>query len=107
MASFKFKKDEKVVVISGKDKGKKGVILKTFPDKEKLLISGVNVHIKHVKPNRMNPQGGRLSIEAPIHASNVLHIDPKVDQPTRIGYKFDAEGKKIKYSKKSKENIVA
>jgi len=105
MASFKFKKDEKVIVISGKDKGKKGTILKILPEKNRVLISGVNMHVKHMKPNKLNPQGGRVNIESPIHVSNVLHLDPKVEQATRIGYKFDVDGKKTKYSKKSKENI--
>ncbi len=88
------KKGDKVKVITGKDKGKTGVILASFPGKERVLVEGVNVVKKHTKPNQENPQGGIMSVEAAIHVSNVMLIDPKTDEPTRVGYKH--EEKEIK-----------
>lgn len=85
------KKGDKVTVISGKDKGKTGVILASFPSKERVLVEGVNVVKKHMKPNQENPQGGIVSIEAPIHVSNVMFVDPKSNEPTRVGYKLEEE----------------
>ena len=76
------KKDDKVMVISGKDKGKTGVILAAFPKKDRVLVEGVNIVKKHSKPNQMNPQGGIISQEAPIHVSNVMPLIQKlVNQP--------------------------
>ena len=80
------KKGDKVMVISGKDKGKTGVILSAFPKKDRVLVEGVNIVKKHSKPSQMNPQGGIISQEAPIHVSNVMPIDPKTGEPTRVGY---------------------
>lgn len=94
------KKGDKVVVISGKDKGKEGVILAAYPKKERVLVEGVNVVKKHSKPTQANPQGGILNQEAPIHVSNVMPIDPKTGKGTRIGYKIE-DGKKVRVAKKS------
>lgn len=92
------KKGDKVKVITGKDKGKVGVILASFPNKERVLVEGVNIVKKHTKPNQDNPQGGIVSVEAAIHASNVMLIDPKTDEPTRVGYKHEEEEVKgVKY----------
>ena len=88
------KKGDKVKVITGKDKGKTGVILAGFPGKDRVLVEGVNIVKKHTQPNQDNPQGGIISIEAPIHVSNVMLIDPKSGEPTRVGYKI--EEKEIK-----------
>lgn len=96
------KKGDKVQVISGKDKGKQGVILEAFPKKDRVLVEGVNVIKKHTKPSQMNPQGGIMSQEAPIHVSNVMPIDPKTGNPTRVGYK-EVDGKKVRIAKKSGE----
>jgi large subunit ribosomal protein L24 len=96
------KKGDKVMVISGKDKGKTGVVLTAFPKQERVLVEGVNIVKKHSKPSQMNPQGGIMSQEAPIHVSNVLPIDPKSGQPTRVGYKVE-DGKKVRVAKKSGE----
>jgi large subunit ribosomal protein L24 len=96
------KKGDKVQVISGKDKGKQGVILEAFPKKDRVLVEGVNVIKKHSKPSQMNPQGGIMSQEAPIHVSNVMPIDPKTGNPTRVGYK-EVDGKKVRIAKKSGE----
>ena len=90
------------MVISGKDKGKKGVILAAFPKKDRVLVEGVNIVKKHAKPSQVNPQGGIISQEAPIHVSNVMLIDPKTGEPTRVGYKM-VDGKKVRVAKKSGE----
>lgn len=96
------KKGDKVMVISGKDKGKTGVILKAIPKKERVIVEGVNIVKKHSKPSQLNPQGGIINIEAPIHVSNVMPIDPKTGEPTRVGYK-EIDGKKVRIAKKSGE----
>lgn len=98
------KKGDKVQVISGKDKGKQGVILEAYPKKDRVLVEGVNVIKKHSKPSQMNPQGGIMSQEAPIHVSNVMPIDPKTGKPTRVGYK-EVDGKKVRIAKKSGEAL--
>jgi large subunit ribosomal protein L24 len=98
------KKGDKVQVISGKDKGKQGVILEAYPKQNRVLVEGVNVVKKHAKPSQANPQGGILSQEAPIHASNVMPLDPKTGVPTRIGYKT-VDGTKVRVAKKSGETL--
>ncbi|WP_027726441.1 50S ribosomal protein L24 [Tuberibacillus calidus] len=98
------KKGDKVQVISGKDKGKQGVILEAYPKKERVLVEGVNIIKKHSKPTQANPQGGILEMEAPIHVSNVMPLDPKTNEPTRVGYKF-IDGKKVRIAKKSGEPL--
>lgn len=94
------KKGDKVMVISGKDKGKTGVILAAFPKQDRVLVEGVNIVKKHSKPSQVNPQGGIISQEAPIHVSNVMPIDPKSGNPTRVGY-TTVDGKKVRVAKKS------
>lgn len=94
------KKGDKVKVITGKDKGKEGVILSAFPKKDRVLVEGVNIVKKHVKPNQLNPQGGIVTKEAAIHVSNVMLIDPKTGEPTRVGTKIE-DGKKVRVSKKT------
>ncbi|KDE49715.1 50S ribosomal protein L24 [Geobacillus sp. CAMR12739] len=89
-------------VISGKDKGKQGVILAAFPKKNRVIVEGVNIVKKHAKPSQANPQGGIIEKEAPIHVSKVMPLDPKTGEPTRIGYKI-VDGKKVRYAKKSGE----
>ena len=96
------KKGDKVMVISGKDKGKTGVILASFPKRDRVLVEGVNIIKKHSKPSQVNPQGGIINQEAPIHVSNVMPIDPKTGEPTRVGIK-EVDGKKVRYAKKSGE----
>ena len=83
------KKGDKVIVITGKDKGKTGVILAAYPKENRVLVEGVNIVKKHSKPSQVNPQGGIINQEAPIHVSNVMPIDPKTGKPTRVGYKID------------------
>ncbi len=102
MAKMHVKKGDKVMVIAGKDKGKQGVILEAYPKKSRVLVEGVNMIKKHAKPSQDNPQGGIIEKEAPIHSSNVMPIDPKTGEPTRVGYKI-VDGKKVRYAKKSGE----
>jgi large subunit ribosomal protein L24 len=92
------KKGDKVRVISGKDKGKTGVILAAYPKDSRVLVEGVNIVKKHSKPSQVNPQGGIISFEAPIHVSNVMPIDPKSGNPTRVGYKT-IDDKKVRVAK--------
>ncbi|HLQ73126.1 MAG TPA: 50S ribosomal protein L24 [Bacillota bacterium] len=96
------KKGDKVKVITGKDKGKEGTILQAFPKHERVLVEGVNMVHKHAKPSQDNPQGGILNQEAAIHVSNVMPIDPKTGEPTRVGYEV-RDGKKVRIAKKSGE----
>lgn len=98
------KKGDKVVVISGKDKGKQGTILAAYPKKNRVLVEGVNIVKKHSKPSQVNPQGGIISREAAIHASNVMPLDPKSGKPTRVGYKIE-NGKKVRVAKISGETL--
>jgi large subunit ribosomal protein L24 len=98
------KKGDKVMVISGKDKGKQGVVLASYPKKDRVLVEGINVVKKHSKPSQVNPQGGILSKEAPIHVSNVMPLDPKSGEPTRVGYKV-VDNKKVRVAKKSGETL--
>lgn len=99
------KKGDTVIVITGKDKGKKGRVLQVSPKDNKVLVEGVNLVKKHSRPNKNNPQGGILNQEAPIHASNVMLVDPKSGNTTRIGYKVLDNGKKVRIAKKSGEAL--
>jgi len=99
------KKDDTVIVITGKDKGKKGRVLAAYPRENRVLIEGVNMVKKHAKPSQQNPQGGILNQEAPIHVSNVMLVDPKSGKATRVGYKVLDNGKKVRVAKKSGEVI--
>src|SRR5690606_33033554 len=99
------KKDDTVIVITGKDKGKKGRIIASYPRENRVLVEGVNMVKKHTKPNPSNPQAGIIEQEALIHASNVMHIDPKSGKRTRLGYKTLDNGKKVRIAKKSGEAI--
>lgn len=100
---MKLKKGDKVVVIAGSNKGKEGTITKVLD--EKVIIEGVNLRKKHLKPKNNNGTGEIIEQEAPIHASNVMIIDPKTKKPTKIKKVFDEKGKKIRISKKSNEKI--
>ena len=96
------KKGDKVKVITGKDKNKEGIVLETMPKKDKDLVEGVNIMKKHQKPSQAAPQGGIVEVEAPIHVSNVMVIDPSNGEATRVGYK-EVDGKKVRVSKKTGE----
>lgn len=99
------KKGDKVAVISGKDKGKEGTVVKVFKKENRVLVEGVNMMTKHLKPSQINPNGGIEEMEAPIHASNVLPVDPKTGKPTRVGYSLDKNGKKVRIAKKSGKQL--
>ena len=95
---------DNVRVITGSNKGKEGKVLKVLRAENKVIIDGVNIVKKHVKPNRTNESGGILEVEAPIHASNVMLIDPKTKKRTRIGHTIEKD-KKVRVAKKSGEKI--
>ncbi|QGG58565.1 50S ribosomal protein L24 [Paenibacillus albicereus] len=99
------KKDDTVIVITGKDKGKKGRVIAAYPRENRVLVEGVNMVKKHSRPSQANPQGGIIEQEAPIHVSNVMHVDPKSGNVTRIGYKVLDNGKKVRVAKRSGEVI--
>jgi len=93
------------VVITGESKGQKGRVLEVIRDKDRAIVEGVNMVKKHTKPNSKNPQGGILEKEAPIHISNLMLVDPKTGAATRVGRRLDDNGKLVRYSKKSGEEI--
>ena len=99
---MKLKVGDKVVVISGSDKGKTGKIIKTLRNEDKVIVEGVHIVHKHQKGNGQE-SGGILEIEAPIHVSNVMIVDPKTKKGTRIGHTIDKNNKKVRISTKSKE----
>ena len=101
---MKLKVGDKVVVISGKDKGKEGKIIKTLKAENRVVVEGVNVVKKHIKPNGQTA-GSINEMEAPIHASNVMIVDPKTNKPTRIGHSVNKDGKKIRVTKKSNSSL--
>lgn len=100
-----FKVGDKVVVIAGKDKGKEGKIIKTLKNDNEVVVEGINMVTKHVKPSAQNENGGIIKVEAPIHASNVMILDPKTKKRTRIAHEIDENGKKHRISVKSKERL--
>jgi len=94
-----------VVVISGDYSGSKGRVLQIDRKTERAIVEGVNIIKKHTKPNTEYPQGGIIEKEAPVHISNLMLVDPKTGKPTRIGRKLNDDGKLVRYSKKSGEEI--
>jgi large subunit ribosomal protein L24 len=101
---MKIKKDDNVLVISGKDRLKQGKIVQTFPDKNKILISGINIAKKSAKPTKKNPKGGIMEISKPISASNVMLLCTKCQKPTRVGFIFK-DKKKVRICRICKEEI--
>jgi large subunit ribosomal protein L24 len=99
------KKGDTVVVIAGKNKGKSGEVLRVLPKADKVLVAGVNIVTKHVKPSQQNPQGGRVQREAPLHISNVMVADPQDGKPTRIRYNVLNDGRKVRIAVRSGEQI--
>ena len=104
MAAAKIKKGDKVVVLSGKDKGKHGEVLRSMPKLGKVVVSGVNIAARHRKPTQANPQGGIERREAPLHASKVAIEDPKTGKPTRVRFE-ERDGKKVRIAVRSGELI--
>jgi len=107
---MKIKKNDNVMIVAGNAKGKTGKVLKVYPTENKIIVEGVNLKKRHTKPNQKNQQGGIIEKEAPINASNVMIIDPKTNETTRIGAKIiidEKTGKKkiVRVSKKSGEML--
>lgn len=102
---FHIKTGDKVAVISGNHKGQEGVILNMDREKQRAIVEGVNLVTKHVKPTSEKPEGGIKKKEAPIHISNLMLIDPKTGEKTKVGRKADEKGKLKRYSKKTGEFI--
>jgi large subunit ribosomal protein L24 len=99
------KKGDTVYVISGESKGQQGRVLEVQRSKDRAIVEGVNLISKHQKPNAEHPQGGIIKKEAGVHISNLMVVDPKTGKPTRIGRKRNSEGKLVRFSKKSGEEI--
>ena len=102
--AMKIKKGDRVVVLSGKDKGKHGEVTKSMPKDGKVIVAGVNVAARHRKPSQANPQGGIERREAPMHVSKVALEDPKTGKPTRVRFE-ERDGKKVRVAVKSGELI--
>lgn len=107
---MRIRKSDNVMVVSGNDKGKTGKVLKVFPKVSKIIVEGINVRKRHTKPSQRTPQGGILEKEAPIHVSNVMLLDPKSNEPTRLGSRIiidEKTGRKkiARISRKSGEMV--
>lgn len=103
-SKLKIKKGDSVVVLTGKDKGGKGEVLKVLTERNRVIVQGINLATKHKKPTQLSP-GGIEKIEHSIHISNVAVADPKGGKSTRVGYKVLKDGKKVRVAKKSGETI--
>lgn len=102
---LRVKKEDTVLVLAGKEKGKKGRVLAVLPSKDRVIIEKINIIKRHMKPSRKYTQGGIIEKEAPIHISNVMLLCPKCNKPTRIGNQFLESGKKVRVCKKCQEVI--
>jgi large subunit ribosomal protein L24 len=102
--SATIKKGDRVVVTTGRDKGKKGEVLKVFPKEERALVSNINIVKRHQRQTQ-TAQGGIVNKEAPVHLSNLAHVDPKSGAATRIGWKVLGDGRRVRFAKKSGEVI--
>ena len=105
MRKRKIRKDDEVIVLTGRDKGKRGAVLRVVTKTDRVLVEGVNVTKRHVKPTQAEPQGGIVEREAPIHISNVALIDPESDRPTRVRYRNLEDGRKVRVAARSGEVI--
>ena len=103
--AMRIRKGDQVVVIAGDDKGKTGEVLRVDAAACKVLVQGVNRVYRHLRPSRQHPQGGRIQKEMPVAISNVLPIDPKTNQPTRVGFRMAEDGSKERYARKSGETL--
>ena len=104
MPKLKIKKGDKVVVLAGKDKGKTGEVVRSLPKENKVVVSGINVATRHIKPTQAAPQGGLERKEAPLHVSKVAIADPKTGKATRVRFE-ERDGKKVRVAAKSGELI--
>jgi large subunit ribosomal protein L24 len=101
---FRIKKGDEVIVLSGKERGKRGKVLRVLRKDERVLVQGVNMIKRHTRPSQVSP-GGILEREAALHISKVALVDPKLGKPTRVGYKFLEDGRKVRFAKLSGEVI--
>jgi len=97
----RIRKDDTVIVIAGKDKGRSGRVLKVLPKEERVVVEGLNMAKRHTKPDIAHPNGGVIAKEASLHLSNVALRDPKTGKPTRVGYKVNDKGRKVRVAKGS------
>ena len=105
MSKTYIKKGDTVYVLAGEDKGRQGRVLSIQADKNRAIVEGINIVSKSTKPTAKHPQGGIVKMEAPINISNLALIDPKSGKPTRVGIRFNEAGAKVRYAKKSGEEI--
>ena len=103
----RIRKDDEVIVISGRDKGTRGRVLKVLRDADKVIVEGVGRVKKHQKPNQANPQGGIIEKDLPIHMSKVMLLDAKTDKPTRVRAGVDGDGKKVRVTVKSGTTLTS
>ncbi len=103
---FRIRRGDQVTVLAGKDKGKRGEVLRVLRDRDRVLVRGVNIVKRHTRPSQTTT-GGIVEREAALHISNVAHVDPKTNRPTRVGYRFLEDGRKVRFAKRSGEVIDA
>ena len=101
LGRWRIRKGDKVCLLSGKDKGKQGAVLKVVRKSDRVFVEDVNMVTRHQKPNAAFPEGGKISKEASIHVSNLAFVDPSDGKPTRIGVKIMDDGKKVRFAKRS------
>ena len=101
---LRVKKGDEVIILTGRERGKKGSVLKVMPKDQRLLVQGVNMVKRHTRPSQTNP-GGIIEKEGSLHVSNVAHVDPKTGEPTRVGYRSLDDGRKVRFAKRSGEII--
>jgi large subunit ribosomal protein L24 len=100
----KIKKGDRVIVTTGRDKGKKGEVVKVLPDENRAIVAGVGTVKRHQKPSQRQ-QGGIVNKDLPVDLSNLAHVDPKSGEPTRVGWKVLGDGRRVRFAKKSGEVI--
>ncbi len=105
MPKLKIRKGDRVVVITGRDKGKQGEVVRVLPDDSRVVVQGVNMMKRHQKARRAGEESAIIAKEASIHVSNVAHIDPSSGKPTRVGFKFLEDGRKVRVARASGESI--
>jgi len=102
--AMKVKKGDQVVLLSGRDKGSKGEVLRVIPSESRVVVAGANIVKRHQRPGPGNP-GGIVEREASVHVSNVAHVDPDTGRPTRVGFRILEDGRKVRFAKRSGEVI--
>jgi len=99
----KIKKDDEVIVLAGRDKGKRGKVIRVIPANDRVIVEGIHMVKRHQRADQSNPQGGIIEKESSIHVSNLANVDPKSGEPTRVGVKVLEDGRKVRVAKKSGE----